>query len=203
MDLAEAFWRRRMVRHYTGAGIAPADLDFIVSAGLSAPTAGNAAGIAIVTITAPERIAAAAAACGEGEWTERGFDPWLSTAAAHLVVCAEPDIYRQRYNEPDKDPAVLDAVPWWWVDAGAALMALLLAAVDRDLAAGFLGGHRTTALRPLLAIPDAVIVVGVVTIGHPGAETRRRRRRRRQRRAPASRVHDDRWHGEERAMGGD
>src|SRR3990172_2946517 len=121
MDLAEALRRRRMVRHYTGAAVAPDALDRIVAAGLSAPTAGGAQGTAIVTVTAPERIAAIAAACGEPDWTSRGFDPWLSTAGAHLVLCVEPEIYRERYLHPAKQPAVLEAVPWWWVDGGAAL----------------------------------------------------------------------------------
>ena len=33
-------------------------------------------------------------------------------------------------------------MPYWWVDAGASMMLLLLAAVDEGLAAGFLGSHR-------------------------------------------------------------
>ena len=190
MDLAEALRRRRMVRHYTGAAVAPDALDRIVAAGLSAPTAGGAQGTAIVTVTAAERIAAIAAACGEPDWTSRGFDPWLSTAGAHLVLCVEPEIYRERYSHPDKQPAVLEAVPWWWVDGGAALMAMLLAAVAEGLGAGFHGGHRSAAIRPLLGIPDAVVVVGIVTIGHAAPPRRARTRRHRPR---PGRVHRETW----------
>lgn len=190
MDLAEALRRRRMFRHFSGAAVAPDALDRIVAAGLSAPTAGGTQGTALVTITDPGRIAAVAAACGEADWVSRGFDPWLSTAGAHLVVCVEPEVYRERYSLPDKDPGVLETVPWWWVDGGAALMAILLATVAEGLGAGFQGGHRAAAVRPLLGIPDAVVVVGIVTIGHPVPPHRARSRRHRARRG---RVHRETW----------
>ncbi|NIR36465.1 MAG: nitroreductase family protein, partial [Actinobacteria bacterium] len=95
-----------------------------------------------------------------------GFDPWLSRAGQLLVLCAEPQRYHDRYSAPDKDPAALEAVPWWWVDAGAALMAMLLAAVDAGLAAGFHGGHRAEAVGDRLGIPADVLLVGIVAIGH-------------------------------------
>ncbi len=90
-----------------------------------------------------------------------------------MVLCTEPERYRARYAEPDKDAAVLEAVPWWWIDAGASMMALLLAAVDEGLAAGFHGGHGVDAdLRRLLGIPDDVLLVGVVAVGHPAPDRR-------------------------------
>lgn len=190
MELAEALRRRRMVRHYTGAGVAVDSLDRIVAAGLSAPTAGGAQGTSLVVVTAPDRIAAIAAACGEADWTARGFDPWLSTAGAHIVLCVEPEAYRERYSQPDKDLAVLATVPWWWVDGGASLMAILLAATAEGLGAGFNGGHRVAAVRPLLGIPDAVVVLGIVTIGHPAPPRQARRHRTRPR---PGRIHDEAW----------
>jgi len=172
MDLAEALRRRRMVRRYTGAAVSPDVLDRIVAAGLSGPSAGWAQGIAVITVTDRERISEVAAACGEADWIAGGYDPWLSTAGAHLVVCLEPAVYRARYDAPDKDPAVLDLIPWWWVDGGAALMAILLSVVSEGLAAGFHGGHGADAIRPLLGIPEEVLVLGIVTIGHPAPDRR-------------------------------
>lgn len=172
MDFAETLRRRRMVRRYTGEPITPAQAERVAAAALRAPTAGNTQGITLVSVTDPGLIGAIAAACGEDSYVERGFDPWLSTAGQHLVVCVEPDRYRQRYAEPDKDPAMLDAVPWWWVDGGAALMAVLLAAVDEGLAAGFHGGHGADGVREVLGIPDHVVLLGVVTIGHPAPDRR-------------------------------
>jgi len=102
----------------------------------------------------------------------------------------EPDAYRRRYTEPDKDPAAL-ALPWWWVDGGAALALVLLAAVDEGLAAGFLGAHALPGLAAALGLPPGVEPLGVITVGHPHpveAPTRRRRRP-----GEAALLHDGAW----------
>jgi nitroreductase len=170
MQFADALRRRRMVRRYTGEAVAPDRLDRILEAAMRGPTAGWSQGVAVVAVTDRSTIAAIADACGEHDYVARGFDPWLSAAGALVVLCVEPEVYRARYAEPDKDPAVLDRIPWWWVDGGAALMAILLATVDEGLAAGFHGGHRADGVRDVLGIPDRVEMVGVVTVGHPAPD---------------------------------
>ena len=161
-----------MVRRFTGQPISPEVADRIAAAATTGPTAGNAQGITVVSVIDPETLQQIAAACGEAAYLERGFDPWLSTAGQHLVICAEPDRYRDRYAEGDKDPSVLDAIPWWWVDSGTALMAALLAAVNEGLAAGFHGGHETDGVPEILGIPDSVELVGIVAVGHPAPDRR-------------------------------
>lgn len=161
-----------MVRRFTGDPIDPQTAERIAAAITDAPTAGNAQGITVISVTDPNQIRRLASACGEQLYVDRGFDPWLSTAAQHIVLCAEPERYRERYAEADKNSAVLEAIPWWWVDAGAALMAILLTAVEAGLAAGFHGGHGADAVRPILGIPDDVLLVGVVAVGHPAPDRR-------------------------------
>jgi FMN reductase [NAD(P)H] len=160
-----------MTRLHSGEPVPAAVLDRVADALTRGPSAGWAQGVTGILVTDPDRIAAVAAACGEEEHAARGLERWLSSASAHLVVCVEPARYRARYAEPDKDPAVLE-IPWWWVDGGAALMAVLLAAVDAGISAGFLGGHRTGAVRGLLGIPDEVEVLGLVTLGPPAPADR-------------------------------
>jgi nitroreductase len=172
MELSEALLRRRMVRNYTGEPIDPAALDRIVAAGLGGPSAGYSQGISSVAVDDPERIAEIARLCGEDGYVDRGFDPWLSSAGAHIVLCVEPEVYRARYSEPDKSPAALEGVPWWWVDGGAAMMAILLAAVDEGLGAGVHGANGMDEVARLLGIPDGVEVVCLVTIGHPAPDRR-------------------------------
>ncbi len=172
MDFSEALRRRRMVRRFTGDPITPEQADRIASAASRAPTAGNTQGITVVSVTDADRIGSIAQACGEQGYIDKGFDPWLSTAAQHIVLCTEPDRYRERYTEPDKDASALDAVPWWWIDAGASMMAMLLAAVDEGLAAGFHGGHGAEGVRELLSIPEPVELVGIVAVGHPAPDRR-------------------------------
>lgn len=157
--------RRRMARRYRDDPVDPGAVRRIAEAVRRGPSAGFAQGVSVVVVTDPDRRRAVAALAGEAEWVRRGREPWLSVAPVHLVLCVEPSTYRRRYEERDKEPSAL-SIPWWWVDGGAALMLVLLAAVDEGLAAGFLGGHALPAVGDLLGIPEAVEVLGVVTIGH-------------------------------------
>ena len=166
MEHREVVRRRRMTRRYRTDPVDPDALERIVAAAHRGPSAGYAQGVSVVVVTKASSRSAMAALSGESEWLKRGYGPWLSAAPVHLVLCVEPETYHARYAEPGKDPAALD-IPWWWVDAGAALLLILQAAVDEGLAAGFLGAHAVPGLHDLLGSPTALEVVGVVTIGHP------------------------------------
>ncbi len=90
----------------------------------------------------------------------------------HVIVCTREQDYHDRYNRPDKLAAtggveVEWPAPYWFVDAGAAMMLLLLAAIDEGLAAGVYGVDVADmeSFKQLLGIPDDVAVVAGVTIG--------------------------------------
>ncbi|MEA2447057.1 MAG: hypothetical protein QOK47_694 [Actinomycetota bacterium] len=198
MDLREVVRRRRMVRNYTDEPVDPAVLDEILSLATRAPSAGFSQGQRFVVITDGETRRKIAELAEEESYVEGGMDPWLSRAPVHVVMCVREDDYHERYRESDK---VDDAggeiewpVPYWWVDAGAAMMLLLLAAVEAGLAAGFFGVHRLPQLKGLLDIPDDVLPIGVVTIGHP-ANDRRSGSLKRGWRAKDQVVHRERWSG--------
>ena len=112
-----------------------------------------------------------------------GFEPWISRAPVHIVVAMREDDYHDRYTQPDKldenGEEIEWRVPWWWVDAGKAMMLLLLAAVDEGLGAGLFGlvGDKNDGLRELLGIPEDFEIVGVVTVGHPAPEPNAERRK--------------------------
>jgi len=175
MEFREVIARRRMVRNYTADPVDPAAVERIVDAGRRAPSAGFSQGQAFVVVTDRADRAAIAALAGEARYVEAGFGPWISRAPVHVVVCASEDAYRRRYREPDKSPDGKEVewpVPYWWIDAGAALQNILLAAVDEGLAAGFLGCHAMSGLAALLHIPEEYSPIGVVTIGHPAPDRR-------------------------------
>lgn len=166
--------RRRMVRNYTNDPVEESVLERIAAAALRAPSAGNSQALAVVIVTGAERRGEIARLANEEAYVDMGLDPWISRAPAHVVISVSEKVYRDRYAEPDKlgpDGTQIEwPVPFWWVDAGAAMMAMLLAAVDEGLAAGFLGVHSIPDLSRLLGLPEHLHPIGVVTIGHPAPD---------------------------------
>ncbi len=199
MEFGEVVRRRRMVRNYTDDPVDGDVLDRVLDRAQRAPSAGFSQGVSFVVVTDQDRRREIARLANEDEYVTDGFDPWISRAPVHVVVCVSKDAYLERYREPDKggpDAATGSEegwpVPYWWVDAGASMMLLLLAAVDEGLAAGFLGSHNLADLSKLLDIPDDVAPIGIVTIGHP-APDRRSGSLARGRRSDA--IHREYWDG--------
>jgi len=196
LEFSDVVRHRRMVRNYTDDPVDQATIDRIVAYGSKAPSAGFTQGQSFVVVTDAATRGAIAELAGESHYVAQGFDPWISRAPVHVVVCVSEDAYHRRYQESDKTDAngqeIAWPVPYWWVDAGASMMMLLLGAVDEGLAAGFLGVHSIPGLRALLSIPGSVAPIGVVTIGHP-APDRRSGSLRRGHRPLADVIHRERW----------
>lgn len=176
MEFADVLARRRMVRNYRSDPIEPQALKRVASAAMRAPSAGYSQGLLVVVVTEEEPRRKIAELAGEPEYVAAGFDPWISRAPAHIVIAVSEQAYHDRYQESDKldedGREIAWPVPYWWVDAGAALMAVLLAAVDEGLRAGFLGVHAIPDLKTLLDIPEEFAPIGVITVGHPAADRR-------------------------------
>lgn len=202
MEFRELLPKRRMVRHYTGEPVPREVLERVVETVRRAPSAGYSQGQRLLAITEEAGRAEVARALGEVWWTSPDrFEPWLESAPVHLLVCTREQDYHDRYTKPDKlaDGEEIEwPVPYWYVDAGAALMMLLLAAIDEGLAAGVSGVPLdvAAALRSEFGIPGDVTVVALVTIGRaapdPGwsAVTSRRTQPRRD---PESVVRWENW----------
>lgn len=195
MEFSEVVRKRRMVRHYTAEPVGREQLTRLIQAALHAPSAGFTQAQSYLVVTDPGVRAAIAGLAGEPRFTERGFAPWISSAPALVIPCTSEEAYRRRYAEDDKlgpDAALEWPVPFWFLDAGCGLMALLLATVDAGLAAGFLRIADPPAMKALLGIPEQVEPIGIVTIGHPAAD-RRSGSLRRGRRPEAERLRWERW----------
>ncbi|MEA2485719.1 MAG: hypothetical protein QOD46_830 [Actinomycetota bacterium] len=195
MEFQEVLARRRMVRNYTDEPVEKEAIERIVRAAKRAPSAGYTQGQYVVVVTELATRREIAALSNEAEYVAQGFDPWISAAPVHIVVCINEADYHRRYQEADKldeGKEIEWPVPYWWIDGGAALMLILLAAVDEGLAAGFFGFHRMSGLHDLLDIPEEISPLGVVTIGHPAPD--RRSSSLKNRRKPLSRIaHWEHW----------
>lgn len=175
MDFSDVLARRRMVRNYTDQPIDPVTLEEVAGAALRAPSAGNSQALGVVVVTDPGTRQVIADIAGEQSYVDGGFDPWISRAPAHIVISVSEEVYHRRYQEPDKlgpDGEIEWPVPFWWIDAGAAMMAVLLSAVDHGLGAGFLGVHSLPDLARVLGLPKEQKPIGVITVGHPAPDRR-------------------------------
>ncbi len=168
-----------MVRHYERDAVPRETLERIVRTVRRAPSGGYSQGQRLLVVTDPVRIGQIADIVGEQEWVERGNEPWLSVAPAHLIVLTREEDYHERYQRPDKLALTGGAeiewpVPFWFVDAGAAMMLVLMAAIDEGLAAGVYGVtvESRDAFKGLLGIPDELWVVAGVTVGKGASDPR-------------------------------
>jgi len=171
MEFTDVVRRRRMVRHFAPDPIDRDVLERMAAIAQRAPSAGFSQGQRIVIVTEPDTRRQIARLCGEEEMAEVGYDRWLSEAPAHLIPCVSEEIYHRRYREPDKldesGSEIHWPVPYWWMDVGATVMLILLAAVDEGLAAGFAGADAPgyVEMRRLLGLPDEFSPVGVIPVG--------------------------------------
>jgi nitroreductase len=177
VEFRDVLSRRRMVRHYVDEPVPEDVLERILASVRRAPSAGFSQGQRLVVVTDPDRRRAMAQLLEEDARVAEGYEPWLASAPVHIVVCTREDDYHERYRREDKlvgGREIQWPVPYWFVDAGAAMMALLMAAIDEGLASGFLGvpAERQAEFRRLLEIPDDVAVVGIATLGRRAADPR-------------------------------
>jgi nitroreductase len=178
MEFLAAARSRRMVRSFSGAPLDPAVLDSLVEVAVGAPSAGNTRGRAFVVLGGRPETALFWDATTTADWRQDSRR-WagLSLAPVIVVVLVSPRRYLDRYAEPDKASAGLGPdsgveawpVPYWFFDAGASVMALLLGAADAGLGACFLGNFRGEhELLIALGVDDGWRYVGAVLLGEAG-----------------------------------
>jgi FMN reductase [NAD(P)H] len=168
----ELLKKRRAVRSYTGERVPRDALERIARAARRGPNAGYSQGLRILVVDDPNIIEALVAE--DADEKSRG---WFTSAAAHFVVLTREQDYHDRYTQPDKlavtgGVEIVWPVPFWHVDAGAALMLIILAAIEEGLGAGVYGVtvDDDARVRDLLGIPDDLTIVVGVTVGLPAED---------------------------------
>lgn len=165
--------RRRSVRVYRDEPVPRDVLERIANdAVVRAPSGGFSQGLRLVVVTDPDTRRAIATAAAEDELAAKGRPRWKAAAPVHVVVLTREDDYHDRYRQQDKLALTggreLDwPAPYWYVDAGAAMMLLMLGALAEGLASAVFGVTDLPGLQRILGHPDDVRFVAVVTMGYP------------------------------------
>ncbi len=153
-DALSAIHSRKSVRHFTGQDVSKEALDKILRAGMAAPTAVNKQPWSFVVVTARKGL--------DGLKEGLPYAKMLGKAGAAIVVCAVP--------EKAHDQKVEFAV----IDSTCAGENILIAAEALGLGAVWTAAYpykdRMDFVRKTLNIPDNVIPLNVIPIGHPTGE---------------------------------
>ncbi len=199
-SFADVLAARRMCRDFSGEPVPSEVLEVVLRAAFRGPSAGNTDAVSLLvlegarvqdywaTTLSPQRRA-------EFPW------PGLLRAPVLVVPYVDPEQYVDRYAEPDKELTGLGSgtdawpVPYWWVDGGAAVMAMLLAAEDVGLGVLFFGQFdHEGAVMERFGVPTRLRALGTLALGvrGDGASTSASVRRR-PRSDPGNRVHRQQW----------
>jgi nitroreductase len=166
-ELIETILARRSIRKYTDEPVSEDDITDLLEAAMAAPSASNRRPWHFITVTERDTLDRLAEAHPYGKM--------LADAPLGIAVCGDTTI----------------SEPYWVQDCSAATENLLLAAVALNLGAVWLGvfprEERVAAVRRILGIPEAVVPLNLISIGHP-AETKEARTQ-----YEAARVHRGHW----------
>jgi nitroreductase len=186
-----------MIRRYRPDPLPQDAVERIIAAALHGPSAGFSQGIDVTAVLQPEMRRRVVVEALNNE-----PDSPLLDAPLLLIITADEERYHRRYNEPDKlavggGQEIGWPVPYWYVDAGSAMMLALLAAVDEGLSAGFYGHPDHVArLQRVLEMPSNAVPIGVIAIGYSAEESlspAARQHFRTRRRPESETVHRERW----------
>jgi len=149
MDAVEAIMTRRSIRKYKTEPVSDELMKRILSAAMAAPTAGNQQEWEFIVITDRKILDAIP--------DVHPYSRMLLEAPAAILVCGNLQTEMKEGYYPQ--------------DCAAATQNILLAAHALGLGSVWLGVHpreeRVAGIRKLLGIPDHVVPVALVAIGHP------------------------------------
>jgi len=149
MDAIATILGRRSIRSFTEEAVADEQIRTMLTAAMSAPSAGNSRVWRFVVVTDRDILKQAAV-----------INPYAAMAARAplgIMVCAD--------TKAERFPG------YWQQDCAASMQNLLLAAHALGLGAVWTGVYpmqdRVKAFAALLSLPEGVIPMGFAVIGHP------------------------------------
>lgn len=162
---------RRSIRKYTNEAVSDDDLEKLLRAAMAAPSAGNQQSWEFVVIRDRNTLNTMTGFHSSGGYNMLGHAPLA------IVVCG--DLEKQLYEG------------YWIQDCAAATENILIAAQSLDLGAVWLGVHpredRVLKIKKLLGLPDNVIPLSIISVGHPAEKKKPSNR------YDETRIHINRW----------
>lgn len=170
----------------------------LVDTARHAPSAGYSQGVHFIVLTG-HAVTSFWQTTDAEAWFAKTQDAVL-LAPVIILPIADPSAYTSRYSEDDKaghglDIAVNWPVPFWLTDTAMAVQNLLLLVEARRLGALYFGIFRNIdVLLADLGVPDGMLSVGAIALGHRAATDRPSgSATTRPRRLVTEVVHDNRW----------
>lgn len=152
----DTIMERKSVRQYREEAVSRETLEVLVKAGMAAPTAGNVQPWEMIVIDDKDILKELSL-----------VQPYASMAArapAAIVVCGNMQDYKDKERLRD----------YWVQDTSAATENILLAAEGLKLGAVWLGIYpeqeRVTKVQKILRLPDYLVPLNIIVIGHPAGE---------------------------------
>lgn len=166
-EIIQTIFARRSIRKYKAEPVSEEDIKRMLEAAMAAPSASNRKPWHFIVVTDRKKLDALAECHTYGKM--------LFEAPLCIAVCGDPTISKR----------------FWVQDTSAATENLLLAVVGLDLGAVWLGVHpseeRVTAVKEILNIPETIVPLNLLSIGHPAEEKEPRTQ------YDSARIHRDKW----------
>ena len=166
-ELIDTIFARRSIRKYTAQPVSEQDMQTLLEAGMAAPSASNRKPWQFIVVKERATLDALAESHPHGKML---FDAPLS-----ISVCGD----------------LTEMERYWVQDCSAATENLLLAATALGLGAVWLGVYprddRVEAVRRILHLPDHIMPLNLIAVGHPAEEKQPRTQ------YDETRVHDESW----------
>lgn len=166
----DAIFERRSIRNYIDKPIPKEDIEKILRAGMSAPSAGNERPWQFIVLDDKNIM--------EGITKLHPYSQMLKQASHAIVICG--DMNFNRYN-----------VDYWVEDCSAAAENMLIMAQSLGIGSVWLGVYptadRVQGIKGYLKLPENVIPFSIVSLGYPAEKKNT------QDRYDAVRVHWNKW----------
>jgi nitroreductase len=169
MDVLQAIFTRRSIRRFSGAPISEENMEVLLKAGFSAPSAHNLQPSHFLVLKNPATLESIAEA--------HPYAKMLPQAGCCIIVCGDDNIQKSKGLMVE--------------DCSAAIQNILLAAHGLGLGAVWCGLYPAPELTKLISVvnklPDNIEPIGMVVVGHKVED-----------KAPVdkytrARVHYDQW----------